>query len=200
MNVTLWDTSSDVRKELSIQDDRTESDNRIEVTLLIGIAENNLPHIARWESTKPPYAEPHVRWCGRSVNVKIGSECLLWLAFTSYPIFSGIFRLQHGSPDKPRGRFFDSTVYTFVPWSVSWDCVCHFWLLPNGIPTSLQISLLEQEPWCWEKEWSAPSCRLWQALHISPLCQDATFAWCSASSTIFFLCLRPRFSSSESSS
>ena len=86
MNVTLWDTSSDVRKELSIQDDRTESDNRIEVTLLIGIAENNLPHIARWESTKPPYAEPHVRWCGRSVNVKIGGKCLLWLAFTSYPI------------------------------------------------------------------------------------------------------------------
>ena len=87
MNVTLWDTSSDVRKELSIQDDRTESDNRIEVTLLIGIAENNLPHIARWESTKPPYAEPHVRWCGRSVNVKIGGKCLLWLAFTSYPIY-----------------------------------------------------------------------------------------------------------------
>lgn len=86
MNVTLWDTSSDVRKELSIQDDRTESDNRIEVMLLIGIAENNLPHIARWESTKPPYAEPHVRWCGRSVNVKIGGKCLLWLAFTSYPI------------------------------------------------------------------------------------------------------------------
>ena len=87
MNVTLWDTSSDVRKELSIQDDRTESDNRIEVTLLIGITEINLPHIARWESTKPPYAEPHVRWCGRSVNVKIGGKCLLWLAFTSYPIF-----------------------------------------------------------------------------------------------------------------
>ena len=74
MNVTLWETLSDVRKELSIQDDRTESDNRIEVTLLIEIAENNLPHIARRESTKPPYAEPHVRWCGRSVNVKIGGN------------------------------------------------------------------------------------------------------------------------------
>ena len=92
MNVTLWDTSSDVRKELSIQDDRTESDNRIEVTLLIGIAEINLPHIARWESTKPPYAEPHVRWCGRSVNVKIGGKCLLWLAFTSYPIIEFLSR------------------------------------------------------------------------------------------------------------
>ena len=68
MNVTLWDTSSDDRKELSIQDDRTESDNRVEVTLLKGIAENNLPHIVRWESTKPPYAEPHVRWCERSEN------------------------------------------------------------------------------------------------------------------------------------
>ena len=92
MNVTLWDSSSDVRKELSIQDDRTESDNRIEVTLLIGIAENNLPHIVRWESTKPPYAEPHVRWCGRSVNVKIGGKCLLWLAFTSYPILLILFK------------------------------------------------------------------------------------------------------------
>ena len=96
MNVTLWDTSSDVRKELSIQDDRTESDNRIEVTLLIGIAENNLPHIARWESTKPPYAEPHVRWCGRSVNVKIGGKCLLWLAFTSYPIVCSAWALSNG--------------------------------------------------------------------------------------------------------
>ena len=100
MNVTLWDTSSDVRKELSVQDDRTESDNRIEVTLFIGIAENNLPHIARWESTKPPYAEPHVRWCGRSVNVKIGGKCLLWLAFTSYPIFS-----SRGSFSSPLGFF-----------------------------------------------------------------------------------------------
>ena len=96
MNVTLWDTSSDVRKELSIQDDRTESDNRIEVMLLIGIAENNLPHIARWESTKPPYAEPHVRWCGRSVNVKIGGKCLLWLAFTSYPIVRSAWALSNG--------------------------------------------------------------------------------------------------------
>ena len=97
MNVTLWDSSSDVRKELSIQDDRTESDNRIEVTLLIGITEINLPHIARWESTKPPYAEPHVRWCGRSVNVKIGGKCLLWLAFTSYPIVDIFlsFNTQH---------------------------------------------------------------------------------------------------------
>ena len=96
MNVTLWDTSSDVRKELSIQDDRTESDNRIEVTLLIGITEINLPHIARWESTKPPYAEPHVRWCGRSVNVKIGGKCLLWLAFTSYPIVRSAWALSNG--------------------------------------------------------------------------------------------------------
>ena len=86
-NVTLWDTSLDVRKELSIQNDRTKSDNRIEVMLLIGIAENNLPHIVKWESTKPPYAETHIRWCGRSVNVKIGGKCLLGLAFTSYPIF-----------------------------------------------------------------------------------------------------------------
>ena len=23
---------------------------------------------------EPPYAEPHVRWCGRSVNAKVGEE------------------------------------------------------------------------------------------------------------------------------
>ena len=68
MNATLRISSSDVRKELSIQDDRTESDNRVEVTLLKGIAENNLPHTVRCKSTKPPYAERHVRWCGRSVD------------------------------------------------------------------------------------------------------------------------------------
>ncbi len=77
MNATLRISSSDVRKELSIQDDRTESDNRVEVTLLKGIAENNLPHTVRCKSTKPPYAERHVRWCGRSVNVKVGGKCLL---------------------------------------------------------------------------------------------------------------------------
>ena len=47
-------------------DDRTESDNRIEVMFVEGMAENNLPHIERWESPKPPYAERHVWWCGRS--------------------------------------------------------------------------------------------------------------------------------------
>ena len=39
--ITLLNISSAVRKELSILDDRTESDNRIEVTLLIRIAENH---------------------------------------------------------------------------------------------------------------------------------------------------------------
>ena len=90
MNATLRTSSSDVRMELSIQDDRTESDNRIEVTLLKGIAENNLPHTVRCKSTKPPYAERHVRWCGRSVNAKVGGKCLLRITFTSYPIFSNI--------------------------------------------------------------------------------------------------------------
>ena len=47
MNVSLWESSLDVRKELSIQDDRTESDNRIEEMLRKGIAKNNLPHIVR---------------------------------------------------------------------------------------------------------------------------------------------------------
>ncbi len=37
--MVLQELVCDVRKELSIQDDRTESDNRIEVALLIGIAE-----------------------------------------------------------------------------------------------------------------------------------------------------------------
>ena len=52
MNATLRISSSDVRKELSIQDDKTESDNRIEVTLLKEIAENNLSHTVRCKSTK----------------------------------------------------------------------------------------------------------------------------------------------------
>ena len=44
---------------------------------LEGMAENNLPHTVRCKSTKPPYAERHVRWCGWSVNVKVGGKCLL---------------------------------------------------------------------------------------------------------------------------
>ena len=47
MAATMRAFKTDVHKELSIHYDRTESDNRIEVMLLIGIAENNLPHIAR---------------------------------------------------------------------------------------------------------------------------------------------------------
>ena len=145
MNVTLWDTSSDVRKELSIQDDRTESDNRIEVMLLIGIAENNLPHIARWESTKPPYAEPHVRWCGRSVNVKIGGKCLLWLAFTSYPIDGSIW-IRYFPSLYLTGRFLPAclscewfvnspAIYSFYSWenqSLRFSIqVCPSWFLWN---------------------------------------------------------------------
>ena len=91
MNATLRTSSSDVRKELSIQDDRTESDNRIEVTLLKGIAENNLPHTVRCKSTKPPYAERHVRWCGRSVNVKVGGNCLLLTSIYLLPDYMSIF-------------------------------------------------------------------------------------------------------------
>jgi hypothetical protein len=30
------------------------------------MAENNIANAARCQSTKPPYADPHVRWCGRS--------------------------------------------------------------------------------------------------------------------------------------
>ena len=66
-----------VRKGTLYLHDRTESDNRTEVTYLKGMAENNLPHAVRCKSTKPPYAERHVRWCGRSVNVKVGGKCLL---------------------------------------------------------------------------------------------------------------------------
>ena len=77
--------SSDVLKETLYSHDRTESDNRIEVTYLEGMAENNLLHTVRCKSTKPPYAERHVRWCERSVNMKIGDK-YLWLVFTSYSI------------------------------------------------------------------------------------------------------------------
>ena len=65
--------------------DRTESDNRVGVTLVRGMAENNLPHIVRWESAKPPYAEPLVRWCGRSVNVKVGGKCLSMISIYLLP-------------------------------------------------------------------------------------------------------------------
>ena len=54
------------------------------------MAENNLSHTVRCKSTKPPYAERHVRWCGRPVNVKVGGKCLLWITFTSYPIWDFI--------------------------------------------------------------------------------------------------------------
>ena len=37
---------------------------------------------------EPPHAERHVRWCERSVNVKVGDKRLR-LAFTSYSIFPG---------------------------------------------------------------------------------------------------------------
>ena len=37
---------------------------------------------------KPPYAEPLVRWCERSVNTKVGDKHLR-LVFTSYSIFIG---------------------------------------------------------------------------------------------------------------
>ena len=104
MNATLRISSSDVRKELSIQDDRTESDNRVEVTLLKGIAENNLPHTVRCKSTKPPYAERHVRWCGRSVNVKVGGKCLLWITFTSYPILYENPACPHGLQGYPKNN------------------------------------------------------------------------------------------------
>ena len=67
--------------------DRTESDNRVGVTLVRGMAENNLPHIVRWESAKPPYAEPLVRWCGRSVNVKVGGKCLSMISIYLLPDF-----------------------------------------------------------------------------------------------------------------
>ena len=68
--------SSDVRKGTLYSHDRTESDDRIEVTYLEGMAENNLSHTVRCKSTKPPYAEPHVRWCERSVNMEVGDKHL----------------------------------------------------------------------------------------------------------------------------
>nr|DAV96069.1 MAG TPA: hypothetical protein [Caudoviricetes sp.] len=40
------------------------------------MAENNLSHTVRCKSTKPPYAEPHVRWCERSVNMEVGDKHL----------------------------------------------------------------------------------------------------------------------------
>ena len=39
---------------------------------------------------KPPYAEPLVRWCERSVNTKVGDKHLR-LVFTSYSILSELY-------------------------------------------------------------------------------------------------------------
>ena len=39
---------------------------------------------------KPPYAEPLVRWCERSVNTKVGDKHLR-LVFTSYSISTSLF-------------------------------------------------------------------------------------------------------------
>ena len=104
--------------------DRTESDNRVGVTLVRGMAENNLPHIVRWESAKPPYAEPLVRWCGRSVNVKVGGKCLSMISIYLLPDFSS-FSFGQGGISLPKyypakflkdiRRFF-LTYSTYVIW------------------------------------------------------------------------------------
>ena len=134
MNATLRISSSDVRKELSIQDDRTESDNRVEVTLLKGIAENNLPHTVRCKSTKPPYAERHVRWCGRSVNVKVGGKCLLWITFTSYPILWTSRRPKQRSKRKSQKVFTLTTLLQVCKWTEFED-----WINPIAPPLAVSI-------------------------------------------------------------
>ena len=157
MNVTLWDTSSDVRKELSIQDDRTESDNRIEVTLLIGIAENNLPHIARWESTKPPYAEPHVRWCGRSVNVKIGGRCLCMISIYLLPDFCFKLAYHRLSIEKspadqrfplPVQSVFNENIFfyfvTLTPSQSAWNAL---FIGVSVVRVSVRVNRMKNEEW-----------------------------------------------------
>ena len=96
MNATLRISTSDVRKELSIQDDKTESDNRIEVTILKEIVENNLSHTVRCKSTKSPYAERHVWWCERSINLKVGGNNIYLLPNSpclKLPRIESIFQL-----------------------------------------------------------------------------------------------------------
>lgn len=45
--------------------DWMESDNRLAVTFICGIAKYNLFHIIRLESMKSPYAERYVWWSGQ---------------------------------------------------------------------------------------------------------------------------------------
>ena len=65
-------------EELSFQDDRAYPDNRKEVTMSLN-AESKRNKI----STKPPYAERHVRWCGRKENESRPENLL---CFPTYPI------------------------------------------------------------------------------------------------------------------
>ena len=64
-------------EELSFQDDRAYPDNREEVTM------SSMRSLKWITSTKPPYAERHVRWCGRKENESRPDNLL---RFLTYPI------------------------------------------------------------------------------------------------------------------
>ena len=88
MNATLRVFCNQMSVRSSSSYDRTESDNRMKVMFLEGMAENNLSHTKRWESTKPPYAERHVRWCERSENESRRKTT----SFSSYSIVTNLFQ------------------------------------------------------------------------------------------------------------
>ena len=71
-------------EELSFQDDRAYPDNREEVTM------SSMQSLKWITSTKPPYAERHVRWCGRKENESRPDNLL---RFLTYPILTDSFFL-----------------------------------------------------------------------------------------------------------
>ena len=65
-------------EEISFQDDRAYPDNREEVTI------SSMQSLKWITSTKSPYAERYVRWCGRKENESRPDNLL---RFLTYPIF-----------------------------------------------------------------------------------------------------------------
>jgi len=66
---------------------RTESERVWGAQTFMWISESSLVTVQELAliNRKPPYAEPLVRWCERSVNTKVGDKHLR-LVFTSYSI------------------------------------------------------------------------------------------------------------------
>lgn len=61
MIITLIVFSNQMLERGSLQNDRTESEIYARAVYLKGMTENNVSHIARCQSTEPPYTERYVQ-------------------------------------------------------------------------------------------------------------------------------------------